>query len=87
MVSPMSTFAKAFEEDREVEELCKTFVLARQDDGEVATAQEQLGKEGKELWLERSGGPGKVMEEVVSNGTVVLREVGPDGKGFLRVLI
>lgn len=80
---PVNLFATAFEEDRKLDKLCKTFVL-RERQGNVARAWEPTEKE---MWLERFGGPGKRLEKVVGHGTVVLRDAGPDGKGYLRVLI
>lgn len=41
----------------------------------------------KEFWLERFGGPGRTIERVAGEGTVVLRDFGEDGKAYLRVLI
>lgn len=81
--SNIDVFAKAYEEDRKLDKTCETFVLGERQ-GKIARAWEPAEKE---LWLERFGGPGKTVEKVVGKGTVVLRDVGPDGKGYLRVLI
>jgi hypothetical protein len=80
---PVDVFAKALEEDRKLDKMCETFVFDERQ-GKIARAWEPAEKE---LWLERFGGPGKAVEKVVGKGTVVLRDVGPDGKGYLRVLI
>lgn len=39
------------------------------------------------MWLKRFGGPGKTMDDVAGEVTVVLRYNGEDGKSYLRVLI
>ncbi|KAH6625442.1 hypothetical protein C7974DRAFT_413960 [Boeremia exigua] len=80
---PVDVFAKAFEEDRRLDALSKAFVS-----GEKRSKMSRVWEPvEKELWLERYGGPGKRLERVVGNGTVVLREAALDGKGYLRVLI
>lgn len=66
--------AKTFEKDRRF----------HGQQGKIARAWEPVEKE---LWLERFGGPGNTVEKVVGKGTVVVREIGADGKGYLRVLI
>ena len=76
-------FAKVLEEERRVDKLCKTFVFSERQ-GKIVRAWEPMEKE---LWLERFGGPGKTAEKVAGNGLIVLRDVGADGKGYLRVLI
>lgn len=78
----VDVFARAFEEDRKLDKLCEAFVLCEQD--KVTRAWEPVEKE---LWLERFGGPGKTTENVAGVGTVVLRDAGPDGKAYLRILI
>ena len=76
-------FAKVLEEERKADKLRKTFVFSERQ-GKIVRAWEPVEKE---LWLERFGGPGKAAEKVAGNGLIVLRDVGADGKGYLRVLI
>lgn len=80
---PVDVFAKAFEKDRKLDKLSEAFVFCEKQ-GKIARAWEPVEKE---MWLERFGGPGKTIERVAGKGTVVLRDAGPDGKGYLRVLI
>ena len=80
---PVEVFARAYEENRKLDQMHKTFALSEQH-SKIDHSWEPMEKE---LWLERFGGPGKTLERVVGNETVVLRDVGPDGKGYLRVLI
>lgn len=80
---PFGVFAKTFEEDREVDRKSRVFVHGEKQD-KIARAWEPVEKE---LWLERLGGPGRTIERVAGKGTVVLRDVGGDGKAYLRVLI
>lgn len=80
---PVGVFAKAFEDDRKLSKFSEAFVH-REPQDKIARAWEPVEKE---FWLERFGGPGRIIESVASKGTVVLRDVGEDGKAYLRVLI
>lgn len=46
-----------------------------------------VGNMGKQLWLNRFGGPGMNIETAPGDGLVVVREDGVDGRGYLMVLI
>jgi hypothetical protein len=80
---PAGAFAKAFEEDKKLGKFSGTFVHGKTHD-KTARAWEPVEKE---FWLERFGGPGRTIERVAGEGTVDLRDVGEDGKAYLRVLI
>ena len=80
---PVGVFAKTFEENRKLDRFSNTFVHSEAQ-SKITRAWEPVEKE---FWLERFGGPGKTMERVAGKGTVVLRDVGEDGKAYLRVLI
>ncbi|KAF9692924.1 hypothetical protein EKO04_009248 [Ascochyta lentis] len=80
---PVNTFAQAFEEDRKLGDLCKTFISGVQQ-GKTVRAGPSM-EDG--LWLERFGGPGKMLDQFGGRGAVVKREAGLDGRGYLRVLI
>ncbi|KAF3049266.1 hypothetical protein E8E11_000441 [Didymella keratinophila] len=80
---PVSVFAKTFEEDMKLDKFNEAFVHGEVQ-SKVARAWEPVEKE---FWLERFGGPGRTIEKVAGMGTVVLRDVGEDGKAYLRVLI
>jgi hypothetical protein len=79
---PVGVFAKAVD-GRKFDRFNETSVIGEAQ-GKVARAWEPVEKE---LWLERFGGPGRTIERVAGKGTVVLRDVGEDGKAYLRVLI
>ena len=79
----MDVFAKAFEEGRKLDRPSEALVFVDRR-GKVVCRWEPVEKE---LWLERFGGPGRVMETAAGNGTMVLRDSGSDGTRYLRVLI
>jgi hypothetical protein len=90
---PVSTFTKAFEDDKRIDSLCKIFVSSEEETAIVDAQKDALWDrndtsktEARQLWLERFGGPGIKMEKVTGDGVVVLRDM-EDEKGFLRVLI
>lgn len=80
---PVGVFANVNEEGRKLNELCQMPVLGEMQD-RIARTWDLVEEEP---WLERFGGPGKTMENVAGHGTVVLRDSGPGGKAYLRVLI
>lgn len=80
---PVGVFARAFEENRKLDESNKAFQFGEHH-GKIAHAWEPVEKE---MWLERFGGPGKMLDRVLGTGRVVQRDAAPDGKGYLRVLI
>lgn len=80
---PVDVFTEAFEDDRKLSKFSETFVH-RVAQAEIARAWEPVEKE---FWLERFGGPGRIIESMASKETVVLRDVGEDGNAYLRVLI
>lgn len=80
---PGNLCTQAFEEKRELEQPTGGIVFGEQH-SKVTHAWEPVEKE---LWLERFGGPGKVIEGVNGNPRMVLRDAALDGKGYLKILI
>ncbi|KAF3046978.1 hypothetical protein E8E12_009823 [Didymella heteroderae] len=80
---PVGVHARALDENRKLDKFSETLVHDEKQ-GKIARVWEPVEKE---LWLERFGGPWETMERVTGGGTVVLRDVGEDGKAYLRVLI
>ena len=80
---PVGASAETFEEYRKFDKFNETFVQG-ETQGKIARAWEPAEKD---FWLERFGGPGRTVERVAGKGTVVLRDVGEDGKAYLRILI
>lgn len=88
--APLSTsltcvgvLAKTFEENRKLNKFGEIFVQSEVQ-RKIARAWEPVERHS---WLERFGGPGKTIDVVVGNETVVFREIGEDGNAYLRVLI